>query len=512
MRARSTFASLVWLASWFGLLAVACQSSQHVKPGDSRVVRDPIAAPINFEPAMVDAYEVPPRQVPKDPAASRVYDQLAEVAKSKGVIHRDPRLDLAATEVAGLVSQGITPSSELVVFTLRAHGVVDTLATSVVLRAGEDLATRLGDVLAGNIRVGLGGSPMIAIVTTKSPVTLGTTPKLVRDELVLEGTLEPHHLNPEVTIAHEDGLSEKAKVTVNHTSFSAQIMCGQHRGPQMISIAADGVLAIQIPLYCNTSPPTSFRVDLDATTTSPDPARRLAAIINRERTNAGLAPLVDDPRVTRAAVHQAEAMRTAKSISHTADSSTPAERVRDAGVVPPVMFESTMKVANLGRVSELLMNEPAYQKPLDSPIATHMGIGIVRDPQGGIYVALVYVQLVAPVDIHAWADDIATHLYASWPHSKLDAPLAELAQKVAGQLSLGWRESSMWSSLDMDVRSQERVFSGKIVRSVSSLDEVDVLTLIGRPDIKISDFGIGVVQSRQEGPQAGRVWVVVLFR
>ena len=475
-------------------------------------VRDPIAPPLVFEPAGVDAYELPAPAIAKDPAADAIFASMQELARGRGVIARDPRLDLAAAEVATVVARGATPSDELVAFALRAHGVIETAAATVVLRAGDDLGARFGDRLfLPNVRVGLGGSPMVVIVAFKNAVTLATTPRFATQDFTIEGTLEPKHHDPQLAIVHEDGEIEHPAITSDGVSFSAPFACGGHHGAQWLEISADRAQVAALPIYCGAPPPTTFRIEPASNLSPADPARRLASIINRERLSAGLTALVEDPRATAAARRQAETMLHAGTISHEIENSTPAQRLRDAGMIPPVLFESTMHVHGIGRVAELLMNDPAYQAPLDSPVATHMGIGMVPDANGDLFVALVYVQLVAPVDPHLWADTLVGKLRASWPHSRLDVALTRIAHRYAEQLAMGWHESTLWPSIQLDLQSSGRTYTGKTVRAVVGLDELDAKTMVGTPDV-VTDLGIGVVQSRRDGPQAGRIWVVVFFR
>jgi hypothetical protein len=506
MRARSTFISVVVAMCACGNPPIA-----HV-PVEPPPAPDPIAPPLVFEPTSVDAYEVPAPAMPKDPAADAIFASMQELANGRGLIARDPRLDAVATEVATVVARGAAPSDELVAFALRAHGVIEPAAATVVLRAGDDLGARFGDRLfLPNVRVGLGGSPMVAIIVFKSAVTLAATPRFATQDFTIEATLQPKHHDPEVAVVHEDGDIEHLAITGNGVSFSVPFTCGGHHGPQWLDISADKAQVAALPIYCVTPPPKTFRIEPASNLSPANPVRRLASIINRERLAAGLTALAEDPRATAAARRQAEMMLQAGTVSHEIENSTPAQRLRDAGLIPPVLFESTMHVHGLGRVAELLMNDPAYQAPLDSPVATHMGIAMVPDAKGDLFVALIYVQLVAPVDVHVWADTIVGKLRAVWPQARLDVALTRIAHRYAEQLAMGWHESTLWPSIQLDLQSSGRTYSGKTIRAVVTVDELDAKTMVGTPDL-VTDIGIGVVQSRRDGPQAGRVWVVVFFR
>jgi hypothetical protein len=115
--------------------------------------------------------------------------------------------------------------------------------------------------------------------------------------------------------------------------------------------------------------------------------------------------------------------------------------------------------------------------------------------------------------VHAWADAIDAKIRALWPNIRLDVEMTRIAHRFAEQLAVGWTESTLWPSMENDLRSSERITAGKFIRAVTSLDEIDIPKLIGASDtLFLGDMGIGVVQTRRDGPQAGRIWVVVFYR
>ena len=184
------------------------------------------------------------------------------------------------------------------------------------------------------------------IVTHRALVTLDATPRFVppKGQVELAGTLEPGFHAPRVTITHDERTIEHPQVTPRADgAFGATFACGDRTGTQWVLIEgcdAQNVvyrLAL-VPISCGTPPATTFRVEPTANLAADDLERRLATIVNRERAAAMLPLVVVDPRATAAARVYAETMRRAGSVDHELGRTTPATRMRGAGMIPPYML------------------------------------------------------------------------------------------------------------------------------------------------------------------------------
>jgi hypothetical protein len=498
-------------------------------------MQEPLEAPVTFGPLdEATAWNQPLAGEPPPPVADNIYvdptprtpeDELFVAlqiaARGRGSLARDPRLDRAATELASVVPQGVALSPGLVEFALHAHGIVEPAARTLVVHGtAAETAADLGDALYfGNVQLGIGGSPMVVLVTYRSPATIVSAPRFVppRGRFDLSAKLDPRHRDPRVTVTHDDGSLEHPPVTLaGDGSFRAPIACGGNTREQWLDIEADAEPAplALVPIACGVTPVATFRIEPSANLQATALEQRLASIINRERVAAHLAPLVTDPRATLAAHRYAETMRAAHSVAHDLDHSLPADRLRVAGLVPPLLLESTMEVDGLGRASELLVNPGAYHADMVSPAITHLGIGIVENGQHEHFVAIVYIQLPRPIDAPATKQLIIDKIRGSSVYARtirIDYDLDAAAKRFATRIAAGWRPNEIWIDLKGTLSSAAPRYY-LIDRTITQLDNLDHLegaTFINEKAVK--GMGVGVAQSVRSGPRGGRIWVIVIF-
>ena len=205
--------------------------------------------------------------------------------------------------------------------------------------------------------------------------------------------------------------------------------------------------------------------------------------------------------------------RRAASSAHDLDGQ-PADRLRAAGLVPPLLLESTMQVDSLGRAAELLLNDPLYRADLASPRVSHLGIGIATDARGEMFVAIDYLYEPAPVDPSALSERIRDLIRDSQIQPRrlvIDRDITQAAKRYAHGLATGEDDAELWRQARVELGELDRRYS---MWNRTTLQLVDVDSLVGKDLVggkEVGAIGIGVVQSPRDSPHAGTVWVVVIF-
>jgi uncharacterized protein YkwD len=508
---RAALAAVAALAS--------CGAPADVAPAEPEAspIAEPLAPPLVLAPhAPAATYGEPPPAREPDAIADGVFAAIARAKTGYGVIARDPRLDYAAAELADVVRRGGSLDRGVVEFALHARGVVEPAAAFAAAGDAAALQAALGSALDhGNVRLGVGGAaPTVAIVVYTLPLALGAIPRglAVGGSFELTGTFADGHRDARISVTHDDG-------TVDHPDAApgpavhATIACTS-KGLQWLAVeaATDAGPLVLLPIACGDPPPATFAIEPDANLATTDPERRLASIINRERTAVGLAPLRPDARATAAARRYAETMRRAASAAHDLDGQ-PADRVRAAGLVPPLLLESTMQVDSLGRAAELLLDDAKYRGDLVSPQVTHAGIGIAADAHGELYVAIDYVAIPKAVDLSALADRVRDAIRASQTFPKhliVQQEIATAAQRYATGLANGDADAELWRRALEELRDLDRRYSmWNHTAAPLDVDHLDGKALVAAQEVDA--IGIGLAQAPPASPQAGTVWVVVIF-
>ena len=138
-------------------------------------------------------------------------------------------------------------------------------------------------------------------------------------------------------------------------------------------------------------PDTNERVDLRFATTqfspSPEAEAELLALINRERTQRGLAPLVPDENLRAAARAHSADMLLHGYFSHTSlDGLSPFDRMRRAGARFNTAGENLALAPTVNMVHRGLMNSPGHRANILNRGFTRVGIGAL---DAGIYGLMV---------------------------------------------------------------------------------------------------------------------------
>ncbi|MFZ5818033.1 MAG: CAP domain-containing protein [Bacillota bacterium] len=114
---------------------------------------------------------------------------------------------------------------------------------------------------------------------------------------------------------------------------------------------------------------------------------QILALVNAERTKAGLAPLILDGRLVATARAKSADMVANGYFSHTSPTlGTPFDQFREAGITYQTAAENLAGGSTVEIAFQALMSSPAHRANILNPKHTHIGVGIVS---GGRYALTV---------------------------------------------------------------------------------------------------------------------------
>ncbi|HEY3803899.1 MAG TPA: CAP domain-containing protein [Kofleriaceae bacterium] len=541
-----------WL-SIVGVALVACGGGgpQQIgaqpswRTGSAAPVATVPAAAITFAPASDPArrYNEPLAAPPKTPLGVAMMAALRDAA-SKAHLPTpiaDPRLYRACSELAEIAPAEGMVRYAFVEFALQRNGIIEP-APHVFVVWGSDapddvigqLKPQLDEVLGdgATVRFGIGtakrtdGATAIVFAVQGSGVTTSPIPRALAagGTAPLDAVVDSRYKDPEVFITREDGATERLALDLGHSgAFKTTIACAKHVGRQQVEISASdtsgSTVLANFPVWCAAEPPVSLTVAPDAddadVESAGDAEKRLLALANRDRAAAGLPALLWDDRVAAVARGYSEEMHRTKVVAHVSPTSgSPADRVRAGNVKTAVVLENVARAYGVGEAHAELMNSPGHRANLMSPVATHVGIGVVLgDEISGrreLYLTEVFIRIPPKIDPAAVAELVRSRIDLK-RHVAIDPTLVATAQEVATGLAAGHPRDELWPTAkkELDKLGARYARVGSVITAVVETDSIDGASLLG--DYKPDDIGVGVAQGMH--PQIGEnaIWIVVLM-
>jgi len=127
---------------------------------------------------------------------------------------------------------------------------------------------------------------------------------------------------------------------------------------------------------------------------APDDAAGARALLEADRARADVAPLAEDPALTRAATAFARTLCAGKVTAHRIrGGDSPDARARAAGYSGRVA-ENVARAASVAAAHRNLMISPSHRQSALDPAAAHVGLGVAAAPaEDGVGAAVCLVQL-----------------------------------------------------------------------------------------------------------------------
>ncbi len=505
------------------------------------------AGPITFSPKTDAAtrYNEPIKPPEKTPLGDAVTAAVKEAATKAGIPSpiADARLFKACAELAEVVPEEGIIGYNVVEFALQRHGIIEPSPHLLVVWGHidepelivEQLRPRLAEILAdgANARVGIGtakrnpdGTGAVVFALQASGVVTNPIPRALAEggSFALDAVVDTRYKEPELFVTREDGSTERVAIAIGKSgAFKASVACGKHKGRQQVEITASdqqgSTVLANFPIWCADQPPTSITIDAtqeeNAVVAADEAERRLLALMNRDRQAAGLPALLWDDRVMGVSRAHCEDMKKTKIVAHISPTTgSAADRVRVAGIKTALVLENVARAYGVGEAHAGLMNSPGHRANVLSPLATHVGIGVVLgDEVSGrreMFVTQVFIRIPPKVEPAQAAAFVHERINRVRP-VKMNAGLQKVAQELAEGLAVGKTRDALWPAAKKKLDTMNSAYArvGSVVSAAADLDSVEGAEMLG--DYKADDIGVGIAQGNHPQIGDGAIWIVVLL-
>jgi uncharacterized protein YkwD len=482
---------------------------------------------------------------PSSPLGDAVIAAVATAARAANIPApvADGRLFTAAEELARVVPDEGVIAYSLVEFALQRQGIVEPSPHLLVIWGHLDapqaivdqLAPRVAELLAAGAtaRLGVGaarrnanGEGVVVFALQGSSVAIDPLPRALPrgGSVKLTGKVLGAYRDPEVFVTRDDGAVVKLPSAGKRPGeFAATIDCTGRSGKQQVEVtavdASGSTVLANFPLWCFEDAPSSITVDMSIddrpVVDAAEAEQRMLALVNRDRTAAGLAPLVWDDRVAEVSRAHSREMQQTGIVAHVSPTTgTAADRVKLANIKTPAVLENVARAYGVGEAHAGLMNSPGHRANVLSGVATHIGIGVVLGEEVAgrreLFVTQVFTRVPPRVDPAAAVALVRAKIEAV-DEIDGDPQLEQTAQRAAERLARGDAREATWNeakrSLEPLAKRYKRI--GSVLTAVADLDALtgDALIQGYMPD----NVGIGIAQGTHPEIGEGAIWVVLLL-
>lgn len=455
----------------------------------------------------------------------------------------DGRLGLLAAWTAERLGPGgEPPPHDVVEFFARHLGLVEPVPHLIVLGQPDPATLEAG--IADSVRQFLARQPYnvyggavvpregltLAVVTLSSRwLELDAIPRRIPTSrpVRVHGQLVGAHSNPSLAIAAPSGEVTRLPAGPG-PGFDVRVPI-RGRGVYRVELLAQGprgdTVIANFPLYAGVEIPESIALRGEDASSSGD-ARAvqtsLLRLLNESRRQAGLEPLeLHEGLGTVARAHSTE-MVERDYVGHTSPTTgTAADRVSRAGYTSGLVLENIGRGYGAQEIHRGLLESPGHRANILNPDVTHVGIGVVGEPEGTrtAYVATeVFVRMAREIDIGSAPAQLLAMLDRSRsargaPPLSMDETLQRAAQDAAQQFfadpSLSQQDvvDRASASLRRFAIAYRRV--GGVMAVVTAIDEAGQLEPVLDPEVRL--VGIGVAQGNRPDTGPNSIAVVIVL-
>ena len=477
-----------------------------------------------------------------DDRAHTIEQAIANASKRRGArLAGDPRLLRLASWVAEhLAPDGTLPIQAALDQAARHLGLTEPTPHVVVIASNDptDVGPRLGDdihsLLAehdyshyGGVAIERDGLSVYVVALVFRFLELEPVPRALPAgaTIQLSGRLTHGFASPELAVTRPDGQVMRGAPN-SGSAFEFHVPAGT-RGIYRVEILGESALGIAVvanfPVYVGEPPKDS--IDLGSVEApvrdAREAAHRLLAMINGERERAQLAPLALDGELSNVAAAHVTDMLEHGFVGHTSPTTgTASQRVERAGIRTSLVLENIGRGYSLGEVHAGLMESPGHRGNLLHPQATHTGIAVAVQNEGGHNVYLV-TQLFIRVTPKLSGDALPALLAAinaardeaGRRPLQNDAYLSGVAARAAERCFAGSTpgDAAVMQSVRSDLQHQHNHSQGvsallSFASSLSDLAQIDALL-----DANAQRIGLGLVQGERPDTPPNTLCAVFLL-
>ncbi len=456
----------------------------------------------------------------------------------------DPRLARLAQWLAErLGPEGEPPPNEVVDFFARHLGLVEPVPHIMVLGQPSDgleegVATSVSQFMErqrynryGAAVLARDGLSLAVVMLSWRWVELAPVPRRVDPgtSLTLRGRLTGEHRNPTVVVAAPNGQVRRLPAG-GGPDFDVRVPT-EGAGVYQVELVGRGqhgdTVIANFPVYVGQDVPRLVRLDGARQSDGRDVEsvrRELLDLLNETRRTANLRELREHAAIREVALAHSRDMAEHDFIGHTSPRSGSAvDRVRGASLPSGLVLENIGRGYSAQEIHRGLLESPGHRANLVNPDVTHVGIGIVAQPEGprsAFIVTQVLVRMSERVDLRDAPQRLLSMINRA--RSARGAPPLEIedhlseACREAGERFFADPSQSQQDTVD-DASASLRRFAiayrrlGGVMAVVANLEEAGALEPTLDPEVR--HIGLGVVQgSRPDtGPNAIAVVIVLAW-
>lgn len=303
-----------------------------------------------------------------------------------------------------------SPDPDRVVALLREHGEphVRPRVLSATARSLDDavLEERIGSLKRSGSRCGVavarttGGEEAIVAVVVDARADLDRLPTRARTGawLTLSATLHVRATSAKLVVLGPRGLPRTVPTSIDARTGKVQARFALDR-PGAFTVQLVGDLPsgpeplLEARVFADVDP-----VPADDAATQPVPgetasakdADDLARMVTALRATESLPSLVRDERLDALAHAHVETMKAARAIAHDLGDGDLQTRLEAAGLAARVIGENVARARTLVNAHRALHASPSHRMNLLRADYTHVGLAVVTDGEGNVYVCQVF--------------------------------------------------------------------------------------------------------------------------
>lgn len=529
--------------SLLATLALGCGSGSQGSTIGTDQDFEVVDAPAPTVPAYVTASAEGEAVLSEGPTGDAVRAGVASAsATHEMAIEGDPRLARLAQWVADrLGPDGEPPPNEIVEFFARHLGLVEPVPHIMVLGQPADsleegIASSVGQFMNrqtynrwGAAVVERAGLSVAVVMLSWRWVELEPVPRQVGegDPIAVRGRLIGDHRNPAVVVAQPDGQVRRLPAG-SGPDFDVRVPTGAE-GTYQVEVVGRGehgdTVIANFPVFVGTEIPRQVRLSgvADGGGRDVESVRReLIEMLNETRRGAGLPELTEHAGLREVALGHSRDMVANDYIGHQSPrSGTPADRVRTSGLQSGLVLENIGRGYSAAEIHRGLMESPGHRANLVNPDVSHVGIGVVAQPEGArsaFIVTEVFVRMAERVDLAGAPSTIVDLINRSRsargaPPVEIQDHLSEAAQNAATEFFAD-PGLSQQDTVD-DASASLRRFAiayrrlGGVMAIVADVSEAGALEPTLDPDVR--HIGIGVAQGTRPDTGPNAIAVVIIL-
>lgn len=541
LRARHRAASRASLALALSLAACGGNGDRSTlgTAQDFREIEAPAPSVLAYQTASADGDAV------QGSDADAVRAGVQRASEMRGMpLEGDARLAQLASWVAErLGPDGEPPPNEVVEFFARNLGLVEPVPHIMVLGQPADtledgVADSVGQFMQHQVynRYGAAVVPrgplsVAVVLLSWRWVELQPVPRRIDagSPLTLRGELLGEHRNPTVVVAAPDGQVRRLPAG-GGPEFDVRVPT-QGAGVYQVELVGRGehgdTVIANFPVYVGEDIPRRVRFDAAPSGGAQDVEsvrRELFDMLNETRREAGLPPLHEHVGLREVGLAHSRDMAEHDFIGHTSPrTGSAADRVRAASLTSGLVLENIGRGYSAQEIHRGLMESPGHRANLVNPDVTHVGIGVVAQPEGArsaFIVTEVFVRMSERVDLSGAPEQLVELINRARsargaPPLSLEEHLSEAAQQSADHF---FEDPSVTQQDAVDDASAGlRRFAiayrriGGVMAVVSSVEEAGALEPTLDPDVRVAGIGVAQGTRADTGPNAIAVVIVLAW-